>query len=54
MVLTVSLPCFGIPNGLAIKYFDIVLSIDSADIKAKTFREEAIKRLDFYNKNMEL
>jgi len=36
-------------DSLAVKYFDQVLSIDSTNIKAKTLRTQAIKRLNLLN-----
>lgn len=47
------LECF-YNDSLAIKYFDIALNMDSTDEKAKTYREEAIKRLNKYNNIIEI
>lgn len=47
------LECF-YNDSLAIKYFDVVLDMDSADIKANMYRKEAMKRLKRKNKTIEL
>lgn len=41
-------------DSLAIKYFDTVLRIDSTNVKAKLYREEAVKRLNKHSQTIEL
>lgn len=41
-------------DSLAIKYFDAVLDIDSTDVKAKMYREDAARRLIKHTNTIEL
>lgn len=41
-------------DSLAIKYFDIVLNMDSTDAKVRLFRKEAVERLRISSKTIEL